>query len=87
MQTSLMSIELRYRIHLYIMFGGTGGITVVAWLLGVMVATPPHFTIDSPHKLIGLLMLILMILQIVLGYVANALWYVQSSGQSFDSQW
>ncbi|TPX37470.1 hypothetical protein SmJEL517_g00565 [Synchytrium microbalum] len=63
-----------YRLHVWLMFGVTGGITLVSVILVFLVVSPPHFKMEEPHQALGLFLALYCLLQIGLGFLSNALW-------------
>ncbi|KAJ3300693.1 DOMON domain-containing protein frrs1L [Borealophlyctis nickersoniae] len=64
-----------YRLHVGLMLGVTGALTMASFILILLYVAPPHFdTTDSAHRPMGLAIVIAMIIQIILGFVCNALW-------------
>ena len=61
-----------YRLHLGIHLIITGLLSFIGVLIVGLYKAPPHF--DSVHTKIGLAVVIIMAIQIVLGFVINALW-------------
>ena len=60
-----------YRLHLGLMFGITGVFTAISFIL-IVLYQPYHF--KGVHSKIGLAVMIVTVLQIILGYVSNAMW-------------
>ncbi|KAJ3269091.1 hypothetical protein HDV01_001864 [Terramyces sp. JEL0728] len=61
-----------YRLHVLFMGVTCGIATIVSFILIVLFIQPPHF--DEKHKVIGLVIVIVLIGQVILGYVSNAKW-------------
>jgi hypothetical protein len=61
-----------FRIHQLLMLCGTGLLTVVGCVLIFLYKTPPHF--DSIHGKIGLAIFVVMICEIILGFVIDSLY-------------
>jgi hypothetical protein len=61
-----------YRLHVALMLGGSGMVSVAALVLKILYTKPPHFT--TLHQRMGLALEAALVLQIVLGFVSNALW-------------
>ena len=60
-----------YRLHLGLMFGITGVFTGISFIL-IILYKAEHF--DSVHTQIGLTIFVMMIVQLLLGYVSNVFW-------------
>ncbi|KAJ1559057.1 hypothetical protein HK405_012169 [Cladochytrium tenue] len=61
-----------YRLHLGIMLVGVGGISVAALIFKALYMVPPHFV--TTHQRMGLFVEVILVVQIVLGFVSNAMW-------------
>lgn len=61
-----------YRLHLGLMIGGTGILSVAALILRVLYKTPPHF--ETVHQKYGMALEVALVAQIVLGFISNAMW-------------
>jgi hypothetical protein len=64
--------HLWYQLHVGLFLVCTGCGTIASTAILIVYKTPPHFI--GTHRILGLLMLILMVFQIALGFVINALW-------------
>ena len=62
-----------YRLHLGLMLGVTGLLSIISFVLIILYKKPPHF--DSSHTILGLIVVISTIIQISLGFISNELWY------------
>ncbi|KAJ1569633.1 hypothetical protein HK096_002467, partial [Nowakowskiella sp. JEL0078] len=63
-----------YYTHVIVMFGGSLLLSTTGILFIVLTSSPPHFSLDSAHKPIGLAIGIDAIIQTVLGFICNHLW-------------
>lgn len=61
-----------YRLHLGFMFVGTGLLTLISFIVIVLYKKPNHF--DDTHTILGLVISVATGLQVLLGFLANALW-------------
>ncbi|KAI9327651.1 hypothetical protein DFJ73DRAFT_665570 [Zopfochytrium polystomum] len=61
-----------YRLHLSIMLGGVGLLSVIGLLIIYLYKPAPHF--ETFHQKAGLAIEVILVLQIVLGFVSNAMW-------------
>ncbi|KAK9765871.1 hypothetical protein K7432_005455 [Basidiobolus ranarum] len=59
-------------VHRGVMFGGVAVFTITAIVLGIILSEGNHF--KTSHQIIGLVVLLAMACQIVLGFVMNKLW-------------
>jgi hypothetical protein len=62
-----------YRIHVFLMFFVTGGFTLSAFALIYSFSQAP-LLYSGTHGKMGLIIIMIMILQIILGFICNALW-------------
>ena len=62
-----------YRIHLFLMLGVTGLFSIAGFVIVYNMNSCSIF-MDSAHEKIGLSVIIILIGQIVLGFISNALW-------------
>lgn len=61
-----------YKLHLYIMLGVTGGFSLVSLILIVLYKQGAH--IASMHEYIGVAVCSILLIQVIMGFVSNALW-------------
>ncbi|KAJ1563945.1 hypothetical protein HK096_010318 [Nowakowskiella sp. JEL0078] len=63
-----------YHIHVGLMFCGVTLLSLVGIIFIVIFSSPPHFSLESPHKPLGLMIGIDSILQTFLGFACNVLY-------------
>ncbi|KAJ3094798.1 hypothetical protein HDU97_007555 [Phlyctochytrium planicorne] len=61
-----------YRLHIIFMFPICVGLSFCAFLIKVLTKTPPHFV--STHECLGIAIIVVMFLQVILGYITDALY-------------
>ncbi|KAJ3109864.1 hypothetical protein HDU97_000094 [Phlyctochytrium planicorne] len=61
-----------FRLHVFLMAGVCGGLTIAGFLIKLLTKTPPHF--KSPHEIIGLTIIVSLFVQSILGVVSDRLW-------------
>ncbi|KAJ3192949.1 DOMON domain-containing protein frrs1L [Irineochytrium annulatum] len=61
-----------FRIHVFLMLVVTGSLTIAGFLVKFLTRLPPHFR--SPHEQIGLAIVCGLVVQVIMGFVSNALW-------------
>ncbi|KAJ3227466.1 hypothetical protein HK099_001922 [Clydaea vesicula] len=67
-----------YLLHLGIMLVVTGFGSIVAMMLIILYSAPPHFSNDDyKHKILGLLVICILVIQIILGFVSNYLFSME----------
>jgi hypothetical protein len=64
--------EMWYKLHLFIMLGVTGGLSLISLILVVLYKQGPH--ISTTHECIGATVCALLLVQIIMGFVSNHLW-------------
>jgi hypothetical protein len=66
-----------YRLHVFFMGAGTFLVSFVSFILIVLYRSPPHFvgdeSITTTHIMMGLLLTILVLFQVILGYISDAM--------------
>ncbi|KAJ3313573.1 hypothetical protein HDV04_001790 [Boothiomyces sp. JEL0838] len=62
-----------YRLHVFFMAFACGLVTLLSFALIFLYIQPPHF--NEKHKIIGLIILLCLLFQIMLGYISNARWH------------
>jgi len=61
-----------YKLHLFIMLAVTGGFSLIGLILIVLYKPGTH--INSTHEYIGATLCVLLLVQIIMGFISNAKW-------------
>jgi F0F1-type ATP synthase assembly protein I len=66
-----------FRLHVLLMGFGTGMVSLASFILVILFRPPPHFfgdsALESTHTLMGLIITVLMIGQVILGFIIDKL--------------
>ncbi|KAJ3129406.1 hypothetical protein HK098_001507 [Nowakowskiella sp. JEL0407] len=59
-----------YRLHLTLLFFGTGSSAIAGFVFVILYVTPPYFEPD-PHTIIGFIMMGLLFIQFIFGFISS----------------